>query len=308
MRTQFFAAVIAATAMVSLQAQTTIYNYSTGGTNVPGYTGYFNTSDGWVGGTAAWAGQQGWTGNDALASSVEVPAGSFTPGGAGDNSGTLGFYLPTVASVDLNRGFTPMSTSLYQNIAVRFTAEWTLAAPPATPLGSDIFSFNLTDGSTSLLSFTMSTTGALDPSSQYLLQSQGAGPAVNQFDLDPGSVYRMQIDLVGTTWSGTLYTVTDPSGSRTIAPAIPVSAFTGGTLGGGLSATDFDALNLNWTLASGDPNLPGNLALFANELTISSTGDPIPEPGTWAVGALLLSGAAAAAYRRRKAQTQKAVA
>ncbi len=299
MKKHILAAIIAAASMASLQAQTTIVNYSTGATNVPGTTGYFNTADGWDGGTAAWAGDQGWTGNDALATSTEVVAGyTRTGSSANNNSGTLGFYAPTVASVDLNRAFTPMSPLQFTNIATSFTAEWALADLNLGPLGSDTFTFSLNDGGTSLLAFSMTTTGA-GPGFDYKLSSDGSGAPVAQFDLNADSVYRMQIDIASNgTWTGTLSGV---SGLDNLNPTItPLGAFTAGSLAAG-APSDIDNLNVNWLLASGNPATPGNLALFANELTIQSTGDPIPEPGTWAMAALLVSGAAATIYRRRKA-------
>jgi hypothetical protein len=43
-------------------------------------------------------------------------------------------------------------------------------------------------------------------------------------------------------------------------------------------------------------------------LYLSYNGGAVPEPGTWAMAALLLSGAAATIYRRRKAAKKVAAA
>lgn len=302
MKKHLFAAAAAVVSMASLHAQTTIVNYSTGATNVAGYTGYFSTANGWSGSTNFWEGQQGWTGSGSGADSVEVVAG-ITPGGANDNSGTLGLYPTTTPIATLDRSFTPMNTLTYTNIAVSFAAEFSIAEIVAPNGNNDAFVFDLNSSGTSGLAFTMQAP-AVNPF-DYTLRSVDSGGLTAEYALDYNSVYRLQIDLVGNAWTGTLYGVTDPSGARTIAA---IGALSGGLLANGLSATDLNNLEVAWILDSGDANDPGSIALIANEFTIQSTGDPIPEPGTWAVGALLVSGAAAAAYRRRKMRSEKAAA
>lgn len=302
MKKNILAVVLAAASVATLQAQTTIINYSTGGTNVPGYTGYFNTTDGWTGGAAFWQGQEGWTGNNSQADSVEVVAG-YTPGGGGDNSGTLGLYAPLFTTSTLARAFTPMSTAVFTNISTSFVAEWSISQITAPNAFDDLFTFDLAQGVVSGLLFGMQAPGSFG--FDYNLSVVDAGGSTAEFGMNYDSVYRMQIDITGTTWSGTLYGVTDPSGTRTINS---LGSFTGGTLANGLTATDLNTTYVEWVLDSGNVADPGSIALIANEFTFSSTGDPIPEPGTWAMGAILLTGAAAAAYRRRKAQTEKASA
>ncbi len=303
MKKQILSAIFAAACVATLQAQTTIVNYSTGGTNVPGYTGFFNSADGWNNtGDPLWEGQMGWGGTGNEADSVSVIAG-VTPVGAGNASGTLGVFLPVTpaTSIDLTRSFTPMSTAQFTNIAVSFVAEWNiLDFDPPTPY-DDSFTFDLRNAANtaSLLSFTMQG-GAAGPGFDYTITSTGTAP-IAQFDSTYGALLRMQVDLSGTGYTGSLGLV-DPI-TRAITP---IGALTGGTLAGGFTASDFGTLLLNWTLASGDENDPGSLGIVVNEFTIISSGDPIPEPGTWAVGALLLSGAAASIYRRRKASSQAA--
>ncbi len=300
MKMRTLAALVVAVATASLHAQTTIVNYSTGGTNVPGYTGYFNTSDGWTGGGAFWEGQQGWTGNGAGSDSVEALTG-FTPGGANDNSGTLGLYPSVDADNILERAFAPMSPLSYSNISVSFVAEFALSEVTLPNGNNDAFVFNLQSGGTSALQLFMQAPGA-SPGFDYTLSSNDGGPTVAQFDMSYDSVYRLAIELDGTNWSGTLYGVTDPSGARTISS---LGSLTGGNLANFLTASDLNTLEVGWFLESNDPDDPGSLALIANEFTLLSTGDPVPEPDTWA---LLLSGAAVVAtvaYRRRSARGTK---
>lgn len=303
MKKQILAAIIAATSVAGLHAQTTIVNYSTGGTNVPGYTGFFNSADGWNNtGDPFWEGQQGWTGTGAGADSVSVVAG-ITPSGAGNASGTLGVFLPALpvpASVALNRAFAPMSTALYTNIAVGFTAEWSILDFGGTP-PYDQFVFDLRNsaGNASVLSFSLQGPGDTLINTGYNLDSIGSA-TVGQLEATYGALLRMQVDLAGTAYTGA-WELLDGT-TRTVLGS---GSLTGGTLAGGFTASDFDLLRLTWN--PGDVDNPV-LGIVVNEFTIISTGDPVPEPGTWAVGALLLSGAAAAAYRRRKAQGDKAAA
>jgi hypothetical protein len=114
----------------------------------------------------------------------------------------------------------------------------------------------------------------------------------------------MRIDLVGTSWTGSMSSVNPVTRALT-----SVGPFTAGTLNGALTASDFGTLQVDWTMASGDTNAPGTLGLVVNELTIRSVGDPVPEPSTGALAAvgLLMCGAAATIfYRRRKAAKETA--
>lgn len=303
MKKYFLSAATALAVSATLQAQTTIVNYSTGGTNPPASGGFFNSGNGWSNvGNPLWEGQQGWTGTGTGADSVSVVVG-VTPSGAGNASGTLGVFLPALplntATPYIERSFTPMSTVTFTNIAVSYVAEWSLLNFGG-PGQADTFTLDLRAGGSSALTF------LLDPNTaglgfDYRLSSIGSG-SVNQFDTTYGSLLRLQVDIAGTGYSGT-WELLDP----TLRTVLSSGSLNGGTLAGGFSASDIDSLRLGWQLAGGT-NAPGDLGIVVNEFTISSTGDPIPEPGTWAVGALLLSGVAATIYRRRKARAEKSAA
>jgi hypothetical protein len=303
MKKQILAIAVAAASVASLQAApTTIVNFSTGGTNVPGYSsGYFNAGNGWTA-PGFWGGQNGWT-QSGNADAVSVQTG-YSPG-AGNASGSLGVdYLPNNATIYVQKTFTPMSTVTFTNIAASFVTEFAVAELFAANANDDTFRFSLRNGNQVALSLDLQAPALLGY--DYTLSSHGFGAPVNQFALAYDSVYRMQIDVASNgAWTGNLYTVTDPTNARTIAL---VNAFTGGTLNFGKVASDLDNLRVSWVLDSGDTNNLGTIGLIVNEATFSSTGTEVPEPGTWAMAALLMSGAAATIYRRRKAAKETAVA
>lgn len=272
------AALITAIACVaSVHAQvTTITNYT---------TGFFSSPDWDSAGDPPWEGQEGWVGAGG-SDSVSVVSGYSGPGGA---SGTLGLFEPLSTPIFVAREFAPMDTGVYTNISIAFAAEFAILELDSPNGLNDTFVFDLRDagGATSLLSFSMQAPAA--PGFDYTLSSTDAGGTSAQWSLNYDAVYRMEIALEGDLWTGNLYGVTDPSGSRIIDL---IGAFDGGTLANGLEATDFANLQAAWILDSGDVEDLGTIALSVNEFTIASTGEVIPEPSTWALllGALLAAG------------------
>ncbi len=273
------------------QAQPVV-NFSTGATNLPGYTGYFNSSDGWNNsGDPLWSGQQGWTGNGQGADSVSVVAGYTPPSPAGNASGTLGVFLPggglTSTNIYLERSFTPETPASMPNATVTLVAEWSvLNFGTAT---DDTFRFDLrnTANTASLLSFTMNNVGTT-AGFDYLVSSTGAGTQA-QFETSYGAILRLVVDLSDTNYSGT-YQLVDGT-TRTNLASFDMKS---GTLADGATAYDFGVLRLEWDLASGDPNAPGDLGIVVNEFTVSS----VPEPSTIAL--LGLAGAGLAIGLRRR--------
>jgi hypothetical protein len=295
MNMKFFAAALGLLGVASLHAQTvTQVNYSTGGTNVPGYTEFFqnfnvtDTVDPLDGPFCD--GQDGWTqSGDGFADAVGVYL--YTPS-AGNASGSLGIvFAPETTSSIVERSFSAMDPSLFNSITVRYVAEWSVL-----DLGETVetaFRFSLTDNlGSNGLQFDLFDDGALPPGFDYRLQANSA----NEFALNYSALYRMQIDITGTSWSGELFAVSNPSTTRDM---VLVGSFDGGSLSGALSASDLNLLGVGMFVDNTD-NLNA-LGMIVNEITVTSTGEPIPEPGTWAVGALLVGGIAASIYRRRKA-------
>jgi hypothetical protein len=105
----------------------------------------------------------------------------------------------------------------------------------------------------------------------------------------------MQVDITGSSYTGS-YSLLDGA-TRALVSSFALNP---GTLAGGASALDFGVLRLGWNLASGDPNLPGELAIVVNEFTVATTGTVIPEPGTWAAAAMLGFAALVVMHRRRR--------
>lgn len=302
MKTKLFA-VILLSSCFALQAQpTTTVNYSTGGTNVPGYTGFFNSGNGWNNsGDPLWSGQQGWTGSGTGADSVSVITGTTPTSPAGNASGTLGVFIPSLplntANVYLSRSFTPQDPTSFVNATVSLVAEWSILDFGGGSV-DDTFTIDLRNASdtSSLLSFRINNQGVSDPLSYNFLVSSTGTSTLPQFEGSYGGLYRMQIDLSPLGGYSGSYALIDPA-TRT---SLSSFSFNPGTLAGGATSYDFGALRLGWELASGDPGDPGVLGIVVNEFTITSSGTVIPEPGTWAAGALLALGGAYAMRRRRK--------
>ena len=80
------------------------------------------------------------------------------------------------------------------------------------------------------------------------------------------------------------------------------SFITNGAIGAGTTWMDYNTISIDWALASNDANTPGYNYINVNTVEVVAT--TVPEPGTWAIGALLLGGLAARVYRRRQAAAQ----
>jgi MYXO-CTERM domain-containing protein len=75
-----------------------------------------------------------------------------------------------------------------------------------------------------------------------------------------------------------------------------------GALGGvGFTALDYNTVSINWELVS-NVDFPGDNSIIVNNLEVITTS--VPEPGTWAVGALLLAAVAHRIRRRRSSETK----
>ena len=101
--------------------------------------------------------------------------------------------------------------------------------------------------------------------------------------------------MTGSTYNASLAQIN----STNRAVITNLTLVTGASLASGMTATDFATLMVDWDLASGDPLEPGSNYLIANQFQVTTSGTPIPEPGTWAVALLLLGIGGAYAVRRR---------
>lgn len=304
--TTLLLAALAIAANAQAQLATNV-EFSTGGTNVPGFTGFFNSADGWNNvGDPAWEGQKSWGGSASGADSVSVIT-DVTPSSPGGNaSGTLGLFLPDLplntANVYLERAFTPGDPFL-TDVTVSLVAEWAiLPAFVGATLLDDTFVFDLrtVDNTASVLTFQMNNVGVSDPGIYDYLVSSVGSTTQTQFETAyggvGGGVLRMQVDLTDTAYSGT-FSLLDGATRADLG----TFALSSGTLAGGLSALDFGILRLGWNLASNDPEEPGDLYIAVNEFTVTTSGTVIPEPGTWAAAAILGLATVVVMHRRRRA-------
>ena len=312
MKLNFFPSfVVLCFASASAFAQATFVNYSTGGTNVPGYTGFFNSSDGWnITGSPLWEGQKGWGGTGSGADSISIVTDVTPTGGPGTNaSGTLGIFLPSLPLntnyVYLDRVFNTASSFPLTNATVRLVAEWSLLDfdTNSSAFESDIFNIDVRDaGNTaSLLNFQMGTNN-VGVGYNYRVTSDGSATQ-NQFDASFGALMRMQVDITDTGAFSGSYALLDP----TTRASLGTFSLNSGFLAGGATAYDVGALRLGWQLTDGVDD-PGLLGIAVNEFTVTSSGTVIPEPGTWAAAAFLGFGAMLVMYRRRNAAKVSAAA
>lgn len=115
------------------------------------------------------------------------------------------------------------------------------------------------------------------------------------------ALYRLNVSV---QTNNTLWVSLDTLNPTTGAFLTNTAFITNGAIGAGLNWSDYNTVSIDWALASGDAFTPG--ANFMTVNTIEVVATTVPEPGTWAVGALLLGGVAASVYRRRQAAAAKA--
>ncbi|MBE2179340.1 MAG: hypothetical protein IAE97_02610 [Chthoniobacterales bacterium] len=299
------AIVAAATAMTvsRSEAQATITNWD---------TGYFNSADGYIQGasltdtpTSAPPSEQfqttdpynGGTGTGDN-SYVDFIPGTTYGGGAGSGSGNNSVWFggvyaegPGIVDQAIYKNFT--SSILNATESATFSIDFRLIE--STNIWDDSFSFDLRDasGTTTLVSFLISPIGG------GLLDISGNG--VDFAQIQYSGLYNLTATLEGSSWDVAVSTITvgtnglgDVTSFVTNAPG----AVSSGALAGG-TAMDFESVYISWLLESGDINDWGDNYMIINQMNVTS--EVIPEPGTWAMGALLLSGVAATIYRRRKA-------
>jgi hypothetical protein len=101
--------------------------------------------------------------------------------------------------------------------------------------------------------------------------------------------------MTGSTYNASLSQIN----STNRAVITNLTLVTGASLATGMTATDFATLMVDWDLASGNSFEPGSNYLIANQFQVTTSGTPIPEPGTWTVALLLLGIGGAYAVRRR---------
>jgi hypothetical protein len=141
------------------------------------------------------------------------------------------------------------------------------------------------------------TPGINIQANSYTLQSIASGVGTNTLvDLAYQALFQVRVDMTGSTYNASLSQIN----STNRAVITNLTLVTGASLSSGMTATDFATLMVDWDLASGNPALPGSNYLLANQFEVTTSGTPIPEPGTWAAAILLLSiGGAYAVHKPR---------
>lgn len=319
LKTTISSAAIALAAIAVAQSQTIA-------TNTNFSTGFFNTNNGWVRGTFVTGqntndavGQQ-WQGNDPeneISPGVYVGGTDviqfvtgYTPFGSGSGSSSLiqggvyagTGYVPGTTNVQLWRSFSPDGS--LESPTVSFFVEWSLAGSldPTYPQ-LDTFGFDLRNAAnnTDLLTIQL-TPGINILSNAYTLQTIATGSATDTLlDIPYSALNQMRVDITGSTYNLEYWRIN----STTRAVLTNLTLVTGGSLSTGADALDFATIGIDWELTSNDPNDPGSNFLVVNDMNVVTSGTVIPEPGTWAVGILLLSGVAHRLISRRRSAANR---
>jgi hypothetical protein len=282
-------------------------------------TDYFNTNEGWTRN----AGLQGqnttdpvgdrWQGNDPYnagttygETDVVLYYVGYTPGASGLGNSSLlqgGMYsfddiFPGTDNVRLWRSFTAADNPSLINQQVTFFSEWSLigSLDPGFP-NLDVFAFDLrTAGDADSVLRLQLTPGINLQANSYTLQAITDGGTSTLIDLAYQALWQVRVDMYGSNYDLQI-TQISPSTRAVIANFSLVS---GGLLSGGYTALDFATLALDWELDSNLNTEPGSNFIVVNDFTVTTSAEVIPEPGTWAFGALLLGGLAARIWRTRR--------
>jgi len=235
-----------------------------------------------------------------------LPGWTLGSGTAGNNSVLFGGYgladniVPGTLNPSLYRSFNllPLTES------VTFTADFGLIASSGLFPDKDRFGFELLNaaGDVSLAQFIFNPTASTSGPNALGMQWISGGVTNNIADIFYGSLYRLTATLEGATFDLTVSgLVTQTNGVGVVTNYVVTNSFllvSGGALSGG-SALDFGTVGVNWELSGTNTADAGSNYMILNSATVLST--VIPEPGTWAVAALLLGGLATRVLRRRSA-------
>ncbi len=251
----------------------------------------FKTTDPWNGSTGDTSYLDyvsGWTyGAGSAAGNNSVYFGGFA----------LGSYDPGITNPSYYRSFGNLLTSAADSVT--FSIDFGVVAGVGP---QDIFGFDLrtADTATSLVNFWFDP--ALATTEDLRFQYNAGAGTGGAFEIQYGGLYNFSATLSGSAFSASLAGITvqtnlagDVTGYVTNAPVVVATDL----LTSGM-ALDFESLFINWELASGNINDPGSNYMLINTMNVTSQIEAIPEPGTWAVGALLLGGVAFVASRRRR--------
>ena len=317
--------IVTATNFTSGSSQTNQFNTNSGYERLfsvdgqPNYpNGAWQTTDpynGTNGATTVLSFRTGW-------SALQSPSGNSAVlfGGYGADDGTL----PGITNPSIYYNFTSSFAGGGFDLAastVTYTVDFGIVGPSASLSGlytnRDYFGFSLlTDTGASLASISFNPFGATVVSNGLRLQWEQNGTNVvtngttfRGFEIQYNALYRMTATLQGSLFNLSMAglrpqgTSTNISGAQinitNYAVVTNQSIITGGALSGGFTAADFERASVDWELSSGNIASPGANYMIMTANSVVSQLSVIPEPGTWAAGALLLVLTALAIRRRR---------
>lgn len=283
-------------------------------------TGYFNTGDGYTGGgvsltdepntspaseqfqtTDPYNGINNTGDNTAVTFLGGTTLGGGLGSGSGNNSvvfGGLTGYGPGITNQAFYRNFTSVVGGDPQD-TVTFSIDYRVAAGSDSIF--DNWSFDLRNSAGNLTLLNVLLDARTNPG-QIDIYANGVG--IGFYDNTGGPLINISATLQNNGWTldvANVLTTTNLGGDVLSFITNAPSQSGAGLLAGGGTAADFQSYYISWLLENSDVADYGENSLIVN--TINVTSDVIPEPGTWAVGALLLGGVAASIYRRRKLAT-----
>jgi len=214
--------------------------------------------------------------------------------GIGDN------VFPGTNNVQIWKTFSP-STSLATPTVTYFN-EWSLipSLEDAPYNLNDTFSFDLRNAANtqSLLKLQLTPNIAIQ-SNSYTLQTIASGVGTSTLaDLAYQALFQIQVDITGSSYNMQISQIN----STNRAVITNITLVTGASLSSGMTASDLATIGIGWNLTSGNAAEPGSNYLIANQFQVTTSGTPIPEPGTWASAGLLLLAAGYTLRRRSLAR------
>lgn len=236
---------------------------------------------------------------------------SFGTAPQGHNSVLFGGYgladdiIPGTADPSLYRAFSLLPFTE----TVTFTADFGLIPSTGSFPNQDRFGFDLLNaaGDVSLAKFIFDPAASISGPTGIGMQWITDGVTNSLAQIGYGALYRISATLYDSSFDLTFSGLdAQTNGIGVVTNYTESSSFllvSGGALSGGLTALDFGTVAVNWELFSGEAGEAADAGanyMILNSASVLST--VIPEPGTWAVGGLLLVGAGAAILRRRKAE------
>lgn len=249
---------------------------------------------------------------DANGNPADPATGGQTFSFGGQYAGAPNFYLPGVTNPSYYKTWTPNYNDAN---AVWTFAEFAIVGPSANYNGTftnqDAFGFSLWNGApgvgTALAEFKFgrqyATGGALtDPDkigfAWFLDGVQQTTNMASGLTAEWAAFYNQNYRLNVSVGTNNLMNVSLDTINGAGNFVTNTTFITNGAIGSGTTWMDYNTISIDWALASGSPSSPGYNYINVNTIEVVAT--TVPEPGTWAIGALLLGGLAARVYRRRQ--------